>query len=78
MFAKNLGTLDRIFRVTMGIGLIVYGIFNLGTLGIVLAAVGIVPLATGLLGNCPLYSICNINTNSHAKNSCTWEGGLKS
>jgi hypothetical protein len=78
MFTKNLGTLDRTFRVVAGIALIAYGVYSMGTLGIILAVVGLVPLATGLLGNCPLYSVCNINTNSHVKSSCTWDGGLKS
>jgi len=62
MFAKNLGTLDRTLRVILGVVLISYGLFTMGTLGIVLAVVGLVPLATGLMGSCPLYTVCKINT----------------
>jgi hypothetical protein len=74
MFTKNLGTLDRTFRVALGIAFITFGVYNMGALGIVLAVVGLVPLATGLLGNCPLYSVCKIDTNSGSGNSCTWKG----
>ncbi len=58
---KNEGKTDRILRVITGIillSLIVVGPQSLWGL------IGIVPLATGLLGNCPLYSILGINTCS--------------
>ena len=75
MFTKTLGTLDRIFRIVLGTGMITFGIINLGTLGIVLLVVGFVPLVTGLVGNCPLYSVGKINTVSHSGKSCSWQGG---
>ncbi len=62
MCRKNLGTLDRTFRITLGVVLISYGIFSMGTLGIVLGVVGLVPLATGLMGSCPLYTVFKINS----------------
>lgn len=56
---KNEGKIDRTLRVIAGIvllSLIFIGPQSLWGL------IGIVPLATGLLGNCPLYSILGINT----------------
>jgi hypothetical protein len=64
MFSKNLGKLDRTLRVALGVVLITYGLVTMGTLGIVLAIVGLVPLATGLMGSCPLYTVCKFNTLS--------------
>ena len=75
MFTKNLGTLDRTLRVILGAALISYGIFSMGTLGVVLAVVGLVPLATGLIGNCPLYTVCKLNTIEGKP--CFWKEGLK-
>jgi len=75
MFKKNLGTLDRSLRVFFGTALIIYGVFTMGTMGIVLAVFGLVPLATGLIGNCPLYTVCKINTISGKP--CFWAGDVK-
>lgn len=75
MFKKNLGKLDRTLRVIFGVALISYGIFDMGTLAVVLGVVGLVPLATGLMGNCPLYTVCKINTIEGKP--CFWKEGLK-
>jgi len=56
---KNLGGIDKTLRIIVGIVLIVLAIT--GTLG-AWAWIGVIPLATGLIGNCPLYSILGINT----------------
>jgi Protein of unknown function (DUF2892) len=56
---KNEGTLDRAARVIAGLALL--ALAATGTLG-VWAWIGIVPLATGLLGWCPLYTVLGINT----------------
>ncbi len=55
----NEGKLDRIVRLTAGAALV--GLAATGTVGI-WGWVGIVPLATGAMGWCPLYSIFGINT----------------
>lgn len=55
----NAGPLDRALRISLGIGLVVYG---LGTGNFIMAAVGVVPLLTGAIGLCPLYSILKLNT----------------
>jgi len=75
MFTKNLGTLDRTVRGILGVALISYGIFSMGTLGVVLAVVGLVPLATGLMGGCPLYTVFKLNTIEGKP--CFWKEGLK-
>lgn len=56
MFALNVGGVDRIFRIVLGLVLIVAGFFFLsGTVGTIVAVVGFIPLLTGLVGWCPLY-----------------------
>lgn len=59
--AKNEGNLDRILRLTAGVVLV--GLAATGTVG-VWGWVGVVPLATGAMGWCPLYSVFGINTCS--------------
>jgi Inner membrane protein YgaP-like, transmembrane domain len=55
----NVGTVDRVARIVVGLLLIVLAVT--GTLG-VWAYIGIVPLATGLMRFCPLYSMLGMNT----------------
>ncbi|HYW58316.1 MAG TPA: DUF2892 domain-containing protein [Polaromonas sp.] len=55
----NEGTLDRSLRVILGLVLI--GLAVTGTLG-VWAYIGVIPLITGAVGMCPLYSLLGINT----------------
>lgn len=55
----NEGSIDRGLRVVAGLALIAAA--ATGTIG-VWGWIGIVPLATGLVGWCPLYSALGINT----------------
>jgi len=61
MSLKNEGTIDRALRVVVGLA-----VLSLVFVGPQTAWgwVGLVPLATGLIGFCPLYSILGINTCS--------------
>lgn len=59
MLKTNEGTIDRFLRVTLGVVLIALVFVGPKTPW---GWLGIVPLATGLLGSCPLYSILGINT----------------
>lgn len=59
MFKTNVGGLDRILRVAVGALLVVLA--ALGVIG-VWGWIGVVPLATGLLRTCPLYSLIGVNT----------------
>jgi hypothetical protein len=56
---KNEGTLDRVLRVSAG--LILIGLAATQVVGL-WGYVGIVPLITGAVGMCPLYSLLRINT----------------
>lgn len=55
----NEGNVDRALRVLAGLVLI--GLTITGKIGI-WGWIGIVPLATGLVGWCPLYTMLGINT----------------
>ncbi|ESW60142.1 MAG: hypothetical protein Q27BPR15_13565 [Rhodobacter sp. CACIA14H1] len=59
---KNVGGIDRVLRIVVGLALIAG--FFLNTDGAYRWAylIGIVPLATGLLSTCPLYSVLGIST----------------
>lgn len=57
--SRNEGTLDRVLRVIVGLVLIALAIT--GTLT-PWGWIGIVPLATGILGVCPVYSLFGIRT----------------
>lgn len=62
MFKKNEGNIDRILRVVVGLVLL-GAFFMLPEAGYRMwLLIGIIPLATGLLGSCPLYSILGVST----------------
>ena len=56
---------DRIARIALGIVLLALGWGGVvdSALGTVFQYLGFVPLATGLLGWCPLYSVFGFRTN---------------
>lgn len=63
MFSKNVGGLDKILRITAGLALLAFAILApQGTPYAWLGYLGIVPLATGLLGFCPLYPLLGLST----------------
>ncbi len=55
----NVGGIDRVIRIVVGALLLILA--ATGTLG-VWAWIGIVPLATGLMGWCPAYTLLGIET----------------
>jgi hypothetical protein len=57
--SKNVGGIDRILRIVAGIVLL--GLAATGTVGM-WGFIGIVPLATGLIGWCPAYMPFGIKT----------------
>ncbi len=63
----NVGGIDRVIRIVVGALLLILA--ATGTLG-VWAWIGIVPLATGLMGWCPAYTLLGIET-------CPAKGGKK-
>ena len=59
----NLGTIDRAVRLVIAAVLIGVGLGVVRGPGrIAMAAVGAIPLLTGLSGYCPLYTVFGINT----------------
>jgi len=55
----NVGGFDKIARIVVGALLIILALT--GTIG-VWGWIGVVPLATGLMNSCPVYSLLGINT----------------
>jgi hypothetical protein len=62
----NVGTADRIIRVIIGLALLAFalklGFPNTGWNWV--GWIGIVPIATAAMGNCPLYSLLGITTGA--------------
>lgn len=59
LLIHNESTVDRGLRVLLGLGLLAVALVGPKT---PLGYLGIVPLATGLLGSCPLYSLVGVST----------------
>jgi hypothetical protein len=62
MFRTNVGTTDRIIRMVVGLVLIAGFVLNPGGNWSWLYLIGIVPLVTGIVGSCPVYSLLGIST----------------
>jgi len=60
--SKNVGGIDRILRIVIGAALIVAYFLNSDGTYSWLYLLGIIPLATGLIGWCPPYALFGINT----------------
>lgn len=56
---KNEANLDRIIRIVMGLGILSLTVIGPQTL---FGLIGIVPIITGLMGWCPMYSLFGIGT----------------
>ncbi len=63
MFATNEGTIDRALRVAVGVALIVWFFVDQGQgFWHYAKLIGVVPILTGLVGWCPLYSLLGVST----------------
>jgi hypothetical protein len=62
MLKKNVGGIDRILRIVVGLALIVGFFLNREGAYSWLYLIGIVPLVTGLMSSCPAYSIFGLST----------------
>jgi len=51
---QNVGKTDKIIRLIIGTAIVAAGFLFESWLGII----GIIPIATALLGWCPLYTLC--------------------
>ena len=61
---KNVGTIDRVIRIIVGIALLAAFALNMVTapLSYLVLLIGIIALVTGAIGTCPAYSVMGINT----------------
>jgi hypothetical protein len=55
---KNVGSLDKIIRIVLGLAIGAAGVYY----GCWLGLIGIVPIATALINFCPLYTLFGIST----------------
>lgn len=59
--SKNVGSLDKVVRVLLGIGILSLLFFVDGPSSY-LGLIGIVPIGTALIGYCPGYSLFGFST----------------
>jgi hypothetical protein len=64
LFPNNEAMVERVLRVLGGLGIL--SLYFVGP-QTPWALLGIVPLATGLIGSCPLYTAIGFSTNGSAK-----------
>ena len=62
MLKKNVGGIDRIARIVVGLALLAGFFLNADASLRWLYLIGLVPLATGLMSSCPLYSVFGLST----------------
>ncbi len=55
---KNIGSIDRILRIVLGLGVLGAGYYFKSWLGLI----GLVPLLTAVVSFCPLYPLLGIST----------------
>lgn len=58
LLVTNEHAIDRTLRVLLGLGLLALAVAGTTPLGYL----GLIPLATGLLGSCPVYSVLGLST----------------
>ena len=59
LFPRNEARIERVIRVVAGVGLLSLVFVGPQTPW---GWIGVVPLATGLIGSCPLYTLLGIST----------------
>ena len=66
MFSANESMMDRGLRVLLGLILLYLGWGGVvgGTLGVVFQYLGFIPLLTGIIGWCPLYTLFGFRTKA--------------
>lgn len=63
MLKTNVGGVDKILRIVLGLALLAWFFVDQGSgLWHWAKLIGVVPLLTGLMGSCPLYSILGLST----------------
>ncbi|MHB1109655.1 MAG: YgaP family membrane protein [Devosia sp.] len=62
MFKKNVGTIDRVVRVIIGLAAIGLFFYLPDVAWRWWLLIGVVPLVTGAVGTCPIYSVLGLST----------------
>jgi hypothetical protein len=63
MFKTNVGTIDRVLRIAVGVALLAWFFVDQGSgFWHYAKLIGIVPILTALMGSCPLYSVLGLST----------------
>ncbi len=60
---KNVGSIDKVARIILGLGLIVFALITKNWWGLI----GIVPLLTAFINYCPVYSLLRVSTVQKVK-----------
>lgn len=55
---KNVGTIDRVLRILIGLALVGWGLYAKNWIGVI----GIIPILTGIVSFCPLYKLFGLST----------------
>jgi len=58
----NVGNLDRLIRMTAGVGAVVAGFMTGSGAGCILTIVGLALIVSGMAGSCLLYSMLGVST----------------
>jgi hypothetical protein len=59
--SRNVGTLERVLRVVLG--LVILGLYGATEAPLkYVTLLGLIPLGTGLLGSCPIYTLFGYST----------------
>lgn len=59
LLPKNEATIDRVIRVVLGVSVLSLTVLGPQTMW---GLVGLVPLFTGLVGSCPVYTLLGVST----------------
>lgn len=62
MFKQNVGVIDRVIRVIVGLALIAFAVIGPDTGYNMAGWIGVVPLLTAFIGSCPAYTILGVKT----------------
>ena len=64
---QNVGTIDRVIRVLLGVALITFALVGEGVTA-KFGWIGVIPLLTAFAGFCPLYTLLGLNSCACKKN----------
>jgi hypothetical protein len=62
MFKSNVGSVDRVIRIVIGLGILSLFFLYPDASGRYYSLLGAIPLLTGAIGTCPLYSLIGLST----------------